>query len=165
MDVEIRDYQPSDRDACLAVFDSNVPAFFHAAERDAYVAFLESPDFLPPRLRDLHAPRGRLYVVEDGGVVVGCGGWYLDGTVANLSWGTIDRSHHGRGFGRLLLVKRLAAIRADGRASTVRVRTTPSVQGFFEAASFKVVRAGTKGLVDEVPLVELVLKLGVAEGA
>jgi len=68
----------------------------------------------------------------------------------------VHRSRHREGIGRFLLDARLEAIRAHGRATHVRVRTTPSVQGFYERAMFQVVVGGnTKGMVDEVPLVEL----------
>ena len=52
----------------------------------------------------------------------------------------------------------MKAIRKDGRAQTVRVRTIPSVQGFFEHADFKGVRERVAGVVAGVPLVELVFK-------
>ena len=145
--MRIRDFREYDRAACLALFDSNVPAYFLTDERDAFADFLTSP-------------MGRFYVVEDDQTnVVGCGGWYIDGSVAGLSWGMIDRRLHGRGHGRFLLQQRLRAIREDGRAQTARVRTTPSVQGFFEHKQFKVIRDGLKGAAPEGRLVELTLAL------
>jgi GNAT superfamily N-acetyltransferase len=145
--MRTREFRPTDRTACLALFDSNVPEYFHAAERVPFLEFLESPG-------------GPFRVVEmDPHGVVGCGGWYVDGAVAGLTWGIVGRANHGRGLGRFLLQERLQAIRADGRASLVRVRTTPSVQGFFEHAGFSVVREGVAGVVDEMPLVEMMLRL------
>jgi GNAT superfamily N-acetyltransferase len=151
-----RDFVSGDREACLAIFDSNTPDYYHPGERRMFAAFVDSGDFLPPRLRARGAPAGHLYVVESGSECVACGGWYLDGAVANLSFGTVHRSRHREGIGRFLLEARLEAIRKHGEATRVRVRTTPSVQGFFERAMFQVVVGGnTKGMVDEVPLVEL----------
>src|SRR5579872_6268124 len=144
--MKIRDFHESDRVACFALFDSNVPTHFLASEREAFANFL-------------HAPVGHFYVLEDDHCeIVGCGGWYVDGLVAGLSWGIVDRKEHGRGYGRYLLQERLRAIRADGRARTARVRTTPSVQGFFEHEGFKVVDRFT-GMVPDVSLVELILAL------
>jgi N-acetylglutamate synthase-like GNAT family acetyltransferase len=157
--TRIREYEFKDRITCISIFDSNVPAFFHAAERNLFIDCLESTDFLPPRLRSGGAPKGRMYVVESGERIVGCGGWFLDGPVAALSWGMIHQSLHGSGLGRILLLERLEAVRKDGRAETVRVKTTPSVQGFFERAGFEVTLSKTPGLVDDVPLVELSLTL------
>ena len=152
----LRDFTPADREACLAVFDSNTPEYYHPRERPMFAAFIDGEHYLPPRLRKLGAPAGHLYVVECSGELVACGGWYLDGTVANLSFGTVHRSRHRQGIGSFLLDARLKAIREDRRAADVRVRTTPSVQGFYERALFGVVVDGNRtGLVDEVPLVEL----------
>jgi hypothetical protein len=154
--LKLRDFSNADREACLAVFDSNTPEYYHPAERRAFAAFLDSGHYLPPRLHDLGAPPGQLYVVESRGQCVACGGWYLEGTVANLSFGTVHRSRHREGIGRFLLDARLGAISRDGRATAVRVRTTPAVQRFYEHVMFQVVVGGnTRGLVDEVPLVEL----------
>lgn len=144
--MRLRDYSPSDRSACLAVFESNVPDYFDASEGPAFVNFLNAP--------------GLYYVVESAaGEIVGCGGWYLDGDVAGLSWGIVNRAKHRRGFGKFLLAERLNAIRSDGRALRVRVRTIPAVQGFFERVGFRVAQAVIDGVAAGVPLVELSLDL------
>jgi ribosomal protein S18 acetylase RimI-like enzyme len=154
--MKIRDFRPTDAPACLALFDSNTPDYYHPNERAFFAAFIASGHYLPERLHKLGAPAGHLYVVTRGDDCVACGGWYLDGDLANLSFGTVHRAHHRRGIGAFLLGARLNAIRDDGRATAVRVRTTPSVQGFFERAGFRIVADGnTRGIVDEVPLVEL----------
>jgi|SRR5450631_781356 len=154
--LRIRDFKPADREACLAVFDSNTPEYYHPSERAMFAAFVDSGHYLPARLYKLGGPAGHLYVVETGGELVACGGWYLDGALANLSFGTVHRSRHRQGIGRVLLEARLEAIRVDRRAAGVRIRTTPSVQGFYERALFEVVVGGnTRGMVAEVPLVEL----------
>jgi ribosomal protein S18 acetylase RimI-like enzyme len=41
-----------------------------------------------------------------------------------------------RGLGRALLRYRLDRLREDGRATSVRLHTTPAVSGFFERAGF-----------------------------
>ncbi|MDB5218237.1 MAG: family N-acetyltransferase, partial [Myxococcaceae bacterium] len=40
----LRPYEPADRDACLVVFDSNVPAFFAPHEREGFASFLGDLD-------------------------------------------------------------------------------------------------------------------------
>ena len=151
----LRPYTASDLPACLALFDSNVPTYFHPAERAYFEDALRTPGCLPPRLRGGAEPIGWFYVVVDGKDVTGCGGWFLDGDVAALNWGIVRGTLHRKGIGRFLLEERLALIRSDGRARTVRVRTSRPVQGFFERAGFTVARDGMKGLVDAFPLVEL----------
>lgn len=154
--LRLSDFQPADRDACLAAFDSNTPQYYHPNEREMFAAFIDSGHYLPPRLHRLGAPAGHLYVVTRGVELVACGGWYLDGALANLSFGTVHRSRHRQGIGTFLLEARLKAIRIDSLAAIVRIRTTPSVQGFYERALFEVVVDGnTRGLVNEMPLVEL----------
>jgi GNAT superfamily N-acetyltransferase len=153
--MRLRPYAAADLPACLALFDSNVPAYFHPSERAHFEDGLRTPGCLPPRLRTDGEPLGWFYVVEDGGAVVGCGGWFLDGDAAVLNWGIVERSVQRKGIGKFLLDERLRRIRADGRARLVRVKTTRLVQGFFQRAGFSLVREGLKGLADEFPLVEL----------
>src|SRR5260370_31745648 len=59
--MDVRPYQSSDRDACLALFDSNVPRFFAALERGGFESFLDAPDC-------------SYFVMEHEGAVLGCGG-------------------------------------------------------------------------------------------
>lgn len=157
--MSIRDYAPADRAACLAIFDGNVPTYFHVAERPYFAASLASVDFLPPPVRARGAAPGRYRVVERAGAVVACGGWYVDGEVATLSWGMVDRALHRTGVGRALMADRLDAIRAAGTARQVRVQTTTPVRGFFERFGFAFVREGVVGVTAEMPLLELVLRL------
>jgi len=128
--MRIRDYTPADREACLAVFDSNVPEFFVTAEREDFAAFL---DTLP----------GPYYVLEDdAGAVLGCGGYALEpGTTrASLCWGMVRRERHRTGLGRLLFEERLARIRADGLADVVGLDTSQHTRTFYEQYGFATLR-------------------------
>ena len=64
MDI-VRPYEPGDRDACLALFESNVPVFFDVSEREGFADFLD----------EMHWPYqvivrdGR--IVEDKAIVAG----------------------------------------------------------------------------------------------
>ncbi len=158
--MNIRDFRPEDRTACLALFDGNTPTYFHPGEREAFADSLASVEFLPPRLRNQGRPPGRFFVaVTDDGAVAGCGGWYVDGTAATLTWGMVDRAQHRQGVGRRLLEERLKCLRAEGLARTVFVQTTAPVVGFFERFGFRVAREFYPGLVAEMPLIELSLTL------
>ena len=144
--MQIREYKSSDLGTCLGLFDSNVPDFFEISERAAFEEFLKDP--------------GTYYVlVLDSNEILACGGWYLDGEVAGLTWGIVHREHQQRGFGKFLLEERLKTIRSTRRANRVRVRTTSVVQGFFERAGFKTSCARIAGVTEKVPLVELILEL------
>ncbi len=50
-----RPYTPADLNACLALFDSNYPPYFHPSEREGYRAFLEDT-----------AAQGEYFVLEHG---------------------------------------------------------------------------------------------------
>jgi len=122
----VRDYQNSDRERCLSVFDSNVPRYFAPEEREQFASFLDSQP-------------GTYLVVENGTELVGCGGYaaHADGTVA-LCWGMVQASFHGRGIGRLLLQKRLDRIRSDLTIRRVTMNTSQHTHTFFEEFGFVV---------------------------
>lgn len=124
--IRVRDYAPADRDACLAVFDSNLHAFFDPAEREDFAAFLDRRP-------------GPYLVIEDGeGRVVGCGGYAVEpGTAtADLCWGMVAREHHRTGLGELLLDLRLRRIRAEPAVRDVALNTSQHTRGFFERFGF-----------------------------
>jgi N-acetylglutamate synthase-like GNAT family acetyltransferase len=131
--MEIRPYSIEDRDACLQILDGNTPDFFIPKDRGDLSNFLDN---LP----------GPYFVVKEHGAIVACGGWAMDNDdVAALTWGMVRRDRHHHGIGRDLLRYRLQAIRDDGSAKIVRLRTIPGVQGFFARDGFKVVAVLTDG--------------------
>lgn len=124
--MRIRAYAPADRGACLAVFDSNVPAFFVPGEREGFAGFL---DALP----------GPYLVLEDeDGAVVGCGGWAIvpETRTADLCWGMVSLPRHGTGLGRMLFDARLDGIRAGPGADAVALNTSQHTRGFYERRGF-----------------------------
>ncbi|HWW12495.1 MAG TPA: hypothetical protein VN018_08255, partial [Brevundimonas sp.] len=72
MDVA-RPYAPTDREACLALFDSNTPRFFDPSERPGFERFLD----------EMCWP---YQVIERGGRIVACGGHAMgpDGQTVSL---------------------------------------------------------------------------------
>lgn len=124
--MRVREYTPADREACLAVFDSNVPAYFVTAEREAFAAFLD----------DLPGPY--LVIEDEGGAIVGCGGYAVvaETRTADLCWGMVEQGRHGTGLGRLLLDARLDRIRADRGADAVALNTSQHTRGFYERRGF-----------------------------
>lgn len=124
-----RGYQPDDKAACLAIFDSNVPRYFDLIERPLFADFLD-------------APNGRYFVLELNGCVVGCGGYVredpdIDGTRSvTFTWGMVDNARHKKGLGQALAEHRLAAIRSERDIDEVRLSTTPEVAPFFARFGF-----------------------------
>lgn len=132
--VIVRDYGPADLQACLAVFDSNVPRYFTPAERAGYAAFLRA---LP----------GPYLVLEDDGDVVGCGGHALNvgSDVADLCWGMVRQSLHRRGLGRLLTDVRIRRAVTDPRVTAIRLDTSQHTVRFYELSGFRVIRVDEDG--------------------
>lgn len=121
-----RPWRPSDLEACLELFDSNVPEFFGAGERAEFQAFLA----------DLPGPY--LVVLDDGGRIVACGGWALreDGVTADLCWGMVHRRHHRQGWGRMLARARLDDIDARPGVRRVELQTSQHTVAFYERLGF-----------------------------
>lgn len=126
MSPRVRDYAPADRAACLAVFETNVPDFFAAAEREELEAFLRDPS-------------GPYLVLEDDdGRIVACGGYAVEpgSETADLCWGMVARDRQGAGLGRWLTEARLARIRRDAAVREVALRTSQHTRGFYERMGF-----------------------------
>ncbi|NNF38715.1 MAG: GNAT family N-acetyltransferase, partial [Gemmatimonadetes bacterium] len=121
-------FTPSDLEACLALFDSNVPDYFQLGERSEFRTFL---DDLP----------GPYVVLRDGdGEVVACGGWAVsENGVADLCWGMVRGDLHGRGWGRRLTLARLRGIEATPGVRVVELRTSQHTDGFYRTFGFRTV--------------------------
>jgi ribosomal-protein-alanine N-acetyltransferase len=142
--MEVREYEPSDRGACLDVFDSLRPAP-EAAVRRQFETFLDgNPD--------------RYFVLEHDASVVGCGGYSLsaDGDVAVLRWGMIGTHCQRMGAGRYLLMYRIREIGKHGNAKIVVAQVPAGAASFFERQGCR--RTGVSGPFDWQ---EMVKKLAV----
>lgn len=149
----IRAYAAAHRDVCLGIFDSNVPRFFAAHEREEFADFLD----------DLPGPY--LVFVEDGAVVA-CGGWTTgetDKSTAGLCWGMVVRERHRAGLGQRLLQARLDEIRADGGIERVVLETSQHSEGFFSRSGFVVCARHPDGFGPGIDRVEMVLRIAALE--
>jgi|GEM_PF-108215 len=149
----LRPFQDQDREACLAIFDSNVPKYFAPEERRDYALFLEK---LP----------GPYFVMEhEPGSVIACGGYAAnreDESSAVLCWGMVDRSLHRSGAGTKLLTERLRRISAESQFSIVKIETSPHSRGFFERFGFTELGTISDGFAPGLDLVKMELDLAVA---
>jgi GNAT superfamily N-acetyltransferase len=153
-EYRIRPYAPSDRSACLALFDSNTPDFFAPHERNEFASFLDGSGAI------------MLVLETSGGELVGCGGYYVraGSTDGGLAWGMIARRWHRRGAGRTLLRSRLRALRTAG-ARSATVHTSQHSRGFFEREGFEEVRVVPDGFAPGIDMVELRLRTIFRNGA
>lgn len=148
--MELRPYVPEDREACLAIFDSNTPRYFHPVEREGFSSFLEHPD-------------GQYFVMEHERAIIGCGGYEIltQERFASLVWGMILADMQGNGLGRYLLLFRLREIGKAGDIEAVRVATSQHAQPFFEKQGFKVMGVVPEGFAPGMDRVEMIMKLKV----
>ncbi|MGE4411509.1 MAG: GNAT family N-acetyltransferase [Sphingobium sp.] len=127
MTDRIRAYEMQDKQACLALFDSNVPRFFAPSERNDFARFLEKAAFACA-----------YRVIERAGRLAGCGGLAIetDGVTATLCWGMIDNALHRQGLGRLLTEIRLREARETPGIRYVRVNTSQHTRDFYARFGF-----------------------------
>jgi hypothetical protein len=125
--LHLRPYTAADKEACLALFASNMPTYFCAAEIPQFAGFLDK----------LPCP---YFLVEDSGEAIGCGGYCVDSAtgIATLIWGIVRRDRHRQGIGTFLLRSRLAKIAADPAVVKIVLNTSQHTTGFFEREGFVV---------------------------
>jgi GNAT superfamily N-acetyltransferase len=147
--MEVRPYKRNDQDACVAIFESNMPDYFDPHDRSDLISFLD----------DLPGPY--FVCVVPGRGICACGGYYTQAEtrVAGLTWGMVHRDLHRQGLGRHMLDYRLAEIRAIPGIRIVRARTTQVTEEFFRRCGFvpSVRRDGAFG--PSLDFVELELQL------
>lgn len=133
-ELDVRPYAPADEEACLALFDTNVPDFFRPGERDGYRSWLRDPG-------------GPVLVVRAGHEVVAAGGVAVeaDGRTGSLCWGIVRRDLHRRGVGDLLLHARLALLAGDPGCTRVRLSTIDATAPFFQRVGFTTTRVDPDG--------------------
>lgn len=148
--VTLRPWRLEDRAAGLALFDSNVPRFFAAKERQDFIDFID----------DL---RGPYFVLEDAaGEAMGCGGFQgadRDPSVVVLCWGMVRGDRHRAGLGARLLTERLDRIAADPVHRLVTIETSQHSRGFFARHGFVETKHVPDGFAPGMDLVEMALDL------
>jgi N-acetylglutamate synthase-like GNAT family acetyltransferase len=127
--LRIRLYRPEDRDACLALFDGNVPGSFLPEERADFAAFIDA------------LPGPYLVAEEASGRVVACGGLApREPSAAVLCWGMVDAARQGEGIGRVLLRVRLAQACGMPGVTQVEMNTSNETEPFFVREGLRTVQ-------------------------
>lgn len=134
--TNLRKYNPSDRNACMEVFKTNVPNYFTQEETGDFERFLIRLE--DPTVSD-NPP---YYVLELNNEIIGCGGFgEKEGMDAiTFIWGMVRNEHHKKGFGEQLLLFRLAEIKIQFPNRKVILDTTQFSFSFFEKYGFKTVK-------------------------
>lgn len=145
-----RPYTPADYEACLAIFDSNVPRFFAPEERAEFTEFLENP-------------MGSYFVLTDEeDTIVACGGYGEIRGIGVLTWGMVRRDLHKQGLGQRLIRERIADLkRTLPHLREIHMNTSQYSVNFFEREGFRATRIKLHGFAPG--LHEYHLKLALAE--
>ena len=142
----LKPYTAADREACLSIFDGNVPKYFGAEERGEFEEFLD----------DLPGPYFTL-VLNDN--IIGCGGYgNRDGNkegVGFFCWGMIARSHHKQGYGTILAEMRVNAMRDDPSVKRVRLNTSQHTAPFYARFGFETVKTIKDGFSEGLDDIEM----------
>jgi GNAT superfamily N-acetyltransferase len=121
-----RPYQSADLAALLALFDGNCPEFFAPNERDDYVEFLAA------------TPAG-YEVCLFGGKIVGAFGMLREEQGLSLRWILVSPDAQGRGLGRAIMVRVVAAVHAHG-GEPLHIAASQKSAPFFTKFGAKEVR-------------------------
>lgn len=136
----IRPYKPTDRQACIEIFNSNIPAFFALEELDGFESWLNSKDLAQLAFESNQTEF--YYVIEIENRIVGCGGFYIpqNGGEARMTWGMVEKLWHKKGIGRKFLEYRIEQIRLLNPNVGIALDTTQNTFRFFEKFGFKVTK-------------------------
>lgn len=131
MKIEIRPYQKTDKEACIAAFLTNTPKYFTEKESQDYGPWLDEKAFAP----NLH-----YYVLTCDNKVVACGGFVYqqEDNQVIFVWGLVDRAQHRNGFGKRLVEFRLREINKLYPGVPVRLDTTQFSFPFFQKLGFTI---------------------------
>ncbi len=147
--MDIRPFAPTDRDACLAVFDSNADVL-HAPHRAEFASFLANLE-------------GTYLVMEHDDSVVGCGGYSLEPehASATIRWPMIRRDSQKLGLGRFLLLYCIREVSKLDSAQLVFLAAPSNTAPFFEKQGFKPAGLVRDGFAPGIDRVDLRMKLAV----
>lgn len=158
-DLIFRPYQASDKDACLAIFDSNTPPYFDAEERAPFAYWLErkGAELLAYENADLDYYEVALLA----GKIVGCAGYYKvkDQSIARMAWGMVHRDFHNKGVGSAHLKHRIQLMQNLFPGYTIDLGTSQLTYAFYEKHGFKVTEFFANGYGVGIDRYEMVLQL------
>lgn len=113
-----RQFSAADRQACLAIFDANCPAFFAPNERSDYSRFLDA------------APDGYEVCELAGRIVAAFGLHRHEKNEGHLNWILIDPDAQGIGLGSAIMDRVISRARESGLVS-IRIAASHKSEPFF----------------------------------
>lgn len=122
----ISEYQPADRQELDPLFRAHLGGYLSANEGEDITRFL---DHLDASISD--PSKVRYWVGRSEGRMVMGGGLEFHGDVAYLLWGIALVDEIGKGWGKAMLLHRLAVVRQMPSIGSVFCDTAPRTEGFF----------------------------------
>lgn len=117
-------YTAANKAEVLKIFESNVPDFFEAFEREAFEDFLS---------KDLES----YYVLKEKEVLVGAGGYWAEtASEARICWLMIHRDHHTKGFGAFMMNKFEDLIKREETYSKITLKTAQKTELFYKKLGY-----------------------------
>jgi len=120
----LRTYGPADHEQIIGLFLLNTPRYFHPQELQYFRHFLKENMDTDP-----------YYVLEENGLVVASGGYYIKNNVGGLSWFMVHPDHHRKGLGSQLARHHLQILK-DSNLDKIVVDTSQLVYPFYEKFGF-----------------------------
>jgi predicted GNAT family N-acyltransferase len=140
--IQTRPYRVSDRQACLAIFRSNLPRYFDSSELPEFDAFLEQAS-------------GDYFVVEQDSALVACGGCYMRDGKGRLSWGMVAQERHGASLGSTLLAWRVNHLFLQPGTAEITINISQHTADFFARYGFRTTQQISDGLgmgIDQISM-------------
>ena len=125
--MEIKPYTKDRFKDCVEIFISNQDKFFADHELDQFKSYLSHEAF-----------KTTYFVLLENNEVIGCGGYEKVEDEIILTWGMVQRDHHGQGYGKQLTIYRLNTIRSKYPNHKIKIDTSQFTKGFYEKLGFKV---------------------------
>lgn len=126
--ITVRQYRPSDFEACIGLYKINEPGRFPPNYLDAFAAYLQNTQSL-------------ILVAEQGGEVVGTGGINSESNDQVfyywLTYGLIAPNCQGMGIGTVLLLARVALLLEPASAWPVFLQCVNQSRTFYERFGFR----------------------------
>lgn len=123
----IRRYEASDLAQVIEIFQQNTPQYFAVEEQTDLEQFLQ-------------ANGDNYWVIEQEGVIAGCGGIVFseEEQVGRIAWDFFSPNFQGKGLGRRLTEFRLAEIRKKNTVQRIIVRTSQLANSFYAKFGFEI---------------------------
>ncbi len=151
MHLAARPYTLDDYEACMALFESNVPKYFAQHERSDFIQCLDAVD-----------PVDRPYLVLiENNLVRACGGLIIESQrqKARMAWGMVDSNFHNQGLGTILTEARIELACSHHEVIELGLETSQHTYGFYESFGFQTVGITPNGFADGLDRYDMVLKI------